>query len=646
MHIKKSAILLFSALAISAGALFAMDSSNIFEKFAYADANSYSINLNSTNQPVISDSTGTLEYSAFATLNYTEASLAEGYHVVLGKGGTIYKTELAKGLSDVRIIFDGDLVFATYTDVDSYPEEYFITSGTTYTIGGNYFTIRALSTTRITSISLNYSCSTSDDTIESFQEKKDGSTWLGYYTSTRNDLEHNTNYFYAYDDDSTFNVPIIRNGGGMEAQNGHYYYMGDIDNFISFPIVASENQTAALSLLLHTYNNNNLSECIKVEVNNVVIDLSGITTPYTGNYDYYIGDVSLREGTNLITVSQLIEDADKATDIVAIGFANCTSRISWYSDSGNSASLTLEAEHTRWSSPYFNVNFDATQSGWSNYSFVGGINESGSFRPGQDYFVLNVYASKAMTAKLVYDLGASSTFDLSVMPASSNDVVFKTVGSTTGSGWYEFSEYEYGTIWLDAGYNDIYIYINNGAACNADYFKFNYDSNQGTLSFYGTQFERTGWDADDSNGLVERNGKCHGDDQLWRMETSGVQYIGRVNDVGVSASGTYWFEWNITASAACTARIYHRIATPGDYFPMNTLRVSVKQSSSSEYVEAPSLVTNKATNTGWTVFDEYFYGYVSLTAGTNVIRITIYDGAACNYEALHLSPTSNGVTLS
>lgn len=182
---KKTRILILSSFVVL-GATLAMEISlsKNGSLFFLSTAEAKVVTLNKTETPTIFDGVGILE-EEFATYHYTGASSAEGYHVALSTGGTIFKDEATKGLTSVTATFTGALeLHCGYgADYETQEVEYIadLTSETSLPVSGNYWKIVATEDTNIESITLNYSCDTeSSGTIDDYVELIDLPTDLQF----------------------------------------------------------------------------------------------------------------------------------------------------------------------------------------------------------------------------------------------------------------------------------------------------------------------------------------------------------------------------------------------------------------------------------------------------------------------------------
>ena len=120
--------------------------------------------LTDSDTPTIEGENATLQLNQNVTIKYTDVTLEDGYHAVLNQGGTIYKVEPTYGLTTITAVFEGSLRFECGYDSDYETSEVVhmttLTSDTAALVNGNYWKITALEDTKITSLSVVYSCTT------------------------------------------------------------------------------------------------------------------------------------------------------------------------------------------------------------------------------------------------------------------------------------------------------------------------------------------------------------------------------------------------------------------------------------------------------------------------------------------------------
>jgi len=152
------------------------------------DNETHDFTLSSSKQPVIDGSgNGTLIYNDSCTVNYTKASLENGYHVVLANGGTIDKGE-SRGLQTITVTFTGKLRVRSSYASDDTNYVYELTSGVSKSLHGNYFVIESLQDdTKITSINVTYSCNESESAAKTYSGKDffNGNSWYTMISSNK-----------------------------------------------------------------------------------------------------------------------------------------------------------------------------------------------------------------------------------------------------------------------------------------------------------------------------------------------------------------------------------------------------------------------------------------------------------------------------
>lgn len=125
------------------------------------DVPSHNLTLTEANAPTLET-----EYQASVTytgvehtqFTFTNVKAAEDALCTLGEGGTLTKVDAALGLESVTVTFTGTLTVETrFTDAGAVTE-YPLTSGVETFLCGNYFAVTASTETTITSLSLNYLC--------------------------------------------------------------------------------------------------------------------------------------------------------------------------------------------------------------------------------------------------------------------------------------------------------------------------------------------------------------------------------------------------------------------------------------------------------------------------------------------------------
>lgn len=137
--------------------------------FTNADLDVRTLTLNSANKYV---SGTTNDIGDYVRIEYSEASVSESGHVVLGVDGTMEKADrletgdkISKGLRTATVAFNGALKLLTNYDGDfasGETEQVILTSGETVYIHGNYWKLVALAETDIASVTLQFDCFSSD----------------------------------------------------------------------------------------------------------------------------------------------------------------------------------------------------------------------------------------------------------------------------------------------------------------------------------------------------------------------------------------------------------------------------------------------------------------------------------------------------
>lgn len=125
------------------------------------DVPSHNLTLTEANAPTLET-----EYQASVTytgvehtqFTFTNVKAAEDALCTLGEGGTLTKVDAALGLESVTVTFTGTLTVETRFSQTGAVTEYPLTSGVETFLCGNYFAVTASTETTITSLSLNYLC--------------------------------------------------------------------------------------------------------------------------------------------------------------------------------------------------------------------------------------------------------------------------------------------------------------------------------------------------------------------------------------------------------------------------------------------------------------------------------------------------------
>lgn len=141
--------------------LFTFVHPKILGLVAIQDSDLTTIVLNETNKPTENGGQHTLVLPRYdTTLNYTGASLEDGYHVVLSTSGTIERTAVKSfDLQKIKANFTGTLQITTYFEIDGDPVMRFnLENDVTHDLVGNYWVLTALEESKITSFSLGFDC--------------------------------------------------------------------------------------------------------------------------------------------------------------------------------------------------------------------------------------------------------------------------------------------------------------------------------------------------------------------------------------------------------------------------------------------------------------------------------------------------------
>lgn len=160
---KKSLLFAFLAVVLTGHVLIGtIFTGGALPLFGLSNGAPIDMELTQANLPTITGNEGTLQYNQDVTINYTNVSAQDGYHAVLGKGGSIYKVEPTYGMTSITATFEGSLQFECGFEADYETQEVVymstLTSGELQVVEGNYWKIVALEDTKITDLSITYSC--------------------------------------------------------------------------------------------------------------------------------------------------------------------------------------------------------------------------------------------------------------------------------------------------------------------------------------------------------------------------------------------------------------------------------------------------------------------------------------------------------
>ena len=152
--------LAFSSLVAVGTLVIFVAAGPMYNPSLFVHADNQVFNIDASRKPTIEAGNGSLAIGDYSNFTYTNASNEEGYHVVLGAGGVMRKTEATNGLSGLTVAFTGSIKVETDW-TDSFAGDHYVlypSSGDALNVRGNYWKITALESSKIESVTLSYNC--------------------------------------------------------------------------------------------------------------------------------------------------------------------------------------------------------------------------------------------------------------------------------------------------------------------------------------------------------------------------------------------------------------------------------------------------------------------------------------------------------
>lgn len=265
-----------------------------------------------TNSTTYVDEITTHPINEYASLTYKNVRAFEGYHCDIREDGYIEKDE-ARGLTSILATFEGVLRLDVGEEAGNYTNQYYLTSGETQSLCGNYFRLTAETQTLLDSVTLKYECDsthTHDYTTETSDE-----TGLDYNICTS--CGHIDGYAHVKEF-SVMDFSVRVTGKGKNNYEGNwgvskaedssatFYIHSDKPTKAYLKVSASSNSKNAAPASLTTMFNDYIS------VNGTEVEPTGFILPTTTDNkwtDYHwvdVNEVELQAGVNEITFAATI----------------------------------------------------------------------------------------------------------------------------------------------------------------------------------------------------------------------------------------------------------------------------------------------------------------------------------------------------
>ena len=142
--------------------------------------------------------------------------------------------------------------------------------------------------------------------------------------------------------------------------------------------------------------------------------------------------------------------------------------------------------------------------------------------------------------------------------------------------------------------------------------------------------------ADESNGLIELNYKCDGDNMLIRdtsseaSQASNNAFVGHINEAATLFSGKYFIQFYIYADRTGDALLSLGMGLFG-----TVNRSVIKVDVNNEKLGDTGVF--HGDNSSWTNWKSYNYGIIELHKGINTLRLTFFEGASLNLDYIELA---------
>ena len=482
--------------------------------------------------------------------------------------------------------------------------------------------------------------------------------------------------------------------GGLSIENagtkGETFVGNFSDNVgasISFKVISDEDVTANFFVNLSKGGDTRVvTDFVVIIVNDDVYDSDGaVEALKDGEAEWftfgkaYMGEIDLVEGENVIEFAMYESNVGFSVDSISLCTDDATlTEGVWEKPQApvidtEKPSYRYEAEKARLHTSLAIENNESASGG----QVVGGVSNMAIDNPGEGFIEFTVNASAKGNAVLVMALAlpnglvSSTAFSITVndAPVTVDIENIEPYAEGYENSWFNYTPCSVCVLLLEEGANVIKFVINGGATCNLDYIELNTDIILDGVSDKAHKCESVcevcGKCKDSSCVAAECSLKCDcalakmtyrfeaekaqsnawadGSNLLWQPTddtTSGGMYVGHISDTAWSNPGEAYMSFTFEADKAATAFLSFCLSLPEGKVASSAFTIELNGEVITRVGNASGEIVPNDTSyeNGWMNFTLCSVTKrLNLKKGSNVLKITVNGGAACNMDYLELA---------